>query len=644
MTVAWQRIWVVTLAALFTATSVLATAPAGAEGTGSITIVENAIPNDARDFSFTGCLGSGCSTFGLDDDAGDATLPSQVSATNLAAATYTVTQAPDTSWTLTGLTCDTGETVDLAARRATIDLGAGEDVTCTFTNRTQRLTIIQDTVPDTAQDFAFSGCQGAGCGSFTLDDDADATRARSASSTGLGTGTYQVTQAATAGYDLTGLSCTTPEQVDLGARRVTVTLDVGESVTCTFTAQPTPSPLFGITQIATGAAHTCALLTNTQVRCWGDDDRYQLGNGGGRASTPWPQTVLNETGTGPLTGVVELAPGWLSTCARLESGEARCWGSAYYGLLGNGQGAPNSAALPVAVLNPTGTGPLTGIDQLSVSTTHACARVDDQAYCWGIDTYGQLGHGGQTSGAHTERWLPASVLNEAGTGPLGGIVDIETFGIGGSDQGRTCARLSSGQARCWGNNLNGALGDGTTTGRSLPVVVRNAAGTGPMIDVQELALGGFHTCARFTNGYAGCWGYGANGQLGRGPAGNVEPPAVVLTSDGSGPLTGVTALSAAAATTCARRSSGTVLCWGDGPLGDGTGDDHPLPVTVQNVAGTAPLTDVAAIDTRNAQRCVLLSFGQARCWGANTSGQLGHPRTTATSSLLPVAVNREQPT
>ena len=63
-----------------------------------------------------------------------------------------------------------------------------------------------------------------------------------------------------------------------------------------------------------------------------------------------------------------------------------------------------------------------------------------------------------------------------------------------------------------------------------------------------------------------------------------------------------------------------------------------------NTAGTAPMADVVAIDTRNSHRCVLLTFGQARCWGTNNLGQLGYPRATTTTSLLPLAVNREQPT
>lgn len=631
----WRRCSVA-MAAMAIGATTLGAVPAHAAGSGQIWITENASPDDAQDFSFTGCLGSGCSTFSLDDDA-DATLPKTAGATNLAEGTYTVTQAvPAAQWSLTSITCDTGETVDLVNRRVTIDLGASENVHCTFTNRTQSLTVIQDTVPDTAQDFGFTGCQGAGCGTFALDDDADPTLPRTVTGTALAPGTYTVTQAQTPGYDLTAISCSGGEPSSVATRTATVTLSAGEQITCTFTNPAIPTPLAGIAQVATGAAHTCAVLTNTEVRCWGIDDRYQLGNGGGRTNTPWPQIVRTASGA-PLSGVAEVAPAWLSTCALLLNGEVRCWGSAYWGLLGNGQSAPNSSAYPVAVSNPAGTGPLSGVDQLSLSGTHACARVDDQAYCWGINTYGQLGNGAAVGGPHTERTRPVLVLDEQGTGPLTGIVDIETGDTGG-DQGQTCARLANGEARCWGRNLNGQLGDGTTTDSSLPVVVRNAAGTGPMIDVQELALGGFHTCARFTSGHVGCWGYGQQGQLGRGPAGNVEPPAAVLNSDGTAPLTGVTALSASTYSTCALLPSGNVQCWGAGPLGDGTNDQHTLPVAVLNTAGSAPLPNVVAIDARNNQRCVRLSFGQARCWGANGVGQLGDPGNSSTSSLLPVSV------
>ncbi len=204
----------------------------------AITVVERGTPSDGRDFSFTGCrsgTGAGCGSFVLDDDDGtDATRADVVTAGNLTPGTYTVTQAAAPGWDLTSLTCDTGETVDLSARRATITLTAGEHVTCTFTNGSTSITVVQDSTPDDGRDFRFTGCLGSGCGTFTLDDDRDTTLPRLVHGVGLAPGTYTITQAATPGWDLTSLTCDSGETVDLGARRATVALTAGEHVTCTF--------------------------------------------------------------------------------------------------------------------------------------------------------------------------------------------------------------------------------------------------------------------------------------------------------------------------------------------------------------------------------------------------------------------------
>ncbi|HMQ27307.1 MAG TPA: S8 family serine peptidase, partial [Acidimicrobiales bacterium] len=203
------------------------------------TILERARPADGRDFTFTGCrmgAGAGCGPFVLDDDGyRDPTHADVVTAAGLAPGTYTITQAATPGWDLTSLTCDTGETVDLATRRATITLTADEHVTCTFTNGSTSITVVQDSSPDDGRDFRFSGCLGNGCGSFALDDDRDPTLPSRVHGTGLAPGTYTITQAAAPGWDLTSLTCDTGETVDLAARRATITLTAGEHVTCTFT-------------------------------------------------------------------------------------------------------------------------------------------------------------------------------------------------------------------------------------------------------------------------------------------------------------------------------------------------------------------------------------------------------------------------
>jgi hypothetical protein len=101
--------------------------------TGSITIVLNAQPDSAQDFAFTGDLGS----FSLDEDA-DGTLSNSKTVSSLTPGSYEVTQAAVTGWSLTALSCNTGETTDLGDRKVTIDLGSSETVICTFTDTLRR--------------------------------------------------------------------------------------------------------------------------------------------------------------------------------------------------------------------------------------------------------------------------------------------------------------------------------------------------------------------------------------------------------------------------------------------------------------------------------------------------------------------------
>lgn len=204
----------------------------------SITVIEDASPTDGHDFSFTGCqvASGGCGTFSLDDDENDeASLTDVLSTGELAPGSYTVTQAASADWDLSALSCTTEETIDLAHRRVTIDLAAGEHVRCTFTNSSTAITIVEDASPDSPQDFSFTGCLGTGCGTFVLDDDPGSVTPRRLSGTGLAPGTYTLTQAAAANWSLSALSCDTGETVDLSGRRATVTLTAGERVTCTFT-------------------------------------------------------------------------------------------------------------------------------------------------------------------------------------------------------------------------------------------------------------------------------------------------------------------------------------------------------------------------------------------------------------------------
>jgi hypothetical protein len=380
---------------------------------------------------------------------------------------------------------------------------------------------------------------------------------------------------------------------------------------------PPEATLTGVSSISAGLHNSCAVLTNRQLQCWGYG--FYGTNGTGTTSQfNSAATVRNPTDTGPLVNVRQVAVGGYHACALLTSSQVRCWGQGQDGQMGNGT-TTETNLLPVVVGNATGSAPLTNVVQISADSRHTCAVLENgQVRCWGENPDGQLGD--DTTGV--DRLRPVAVRSVNGVGKLTGITQVDA----GEDQ--TCARTSSGQARCWGLNDAGMLGDGTEDNSSRPVVVRNAADTGPLVSVRRVTTGGYHSCAVLTNGQARCWGYGPDGALGNGPPGaSSSLPVIVDNPSGSGPLTGVRSVDEGYNHTCAVVTGGELRCWGDngvGYLGTGTtGGERYRPVRVRNATNTASFSGGAQLSVGVAHACVTLTNGQARCWGEGQYGRLG---------------------
>lgn len=385
-----------------------------------------------------------------------------------------------------------------------------------------------------------------------------------------------------------------------------------------------------VTQVSTGAAHTCAVTSDGQVACWGQNVNGQLGNGTLlNSSVP---TFVTTVGT-PLDGktVAQVTTGTSHTCAVTSDGIVACWGLQTNGRLGNGVTAAADIQVPTAVI-VTGT-PLDTkqVASLSAGAAHTCAvATDATAVCWGSNGNGRLGDGTTAAKA-----LPTAIAT-TGT-PLDGLT-IDVVRAGGTF---SCAHTVSGVAACWGRNTNGQLGDTTLTQRTVPTAI---ATTGTVLDGLTLAsidTGTAHTCALSTTGVAACWGLQTNGRLGNNltTAANVTTP-VAVTIPGT-VLAGKTinSISTGGAHTCATSVDATTACWGNngnGRLGDGTTTQRAVPTAVSTANTPLDGLTVAMVRGGGAYTCAVATDGIVACWGLNSNNQLGDG--TATRRLRPVAV------
>ena len=301
------------------------------------------------------------------------------------------------------------------------------------------------------------------------------------------------------------------------------------------------------------------------------------------------------------------------------------------------------------------------VKAISSGGGHTCALTAAGAVrCWGYNGVGQLG-----DGTTTPRLTPVQVSGLAGgvraisaganhtcaltaggavmcwgnnyPGLLGDgtttnrLTPVQVLGLGSgvqaisASENHTCALTAGGAVRCWGFNGNGELGDGTRTDRLTSVLV-SGLGSG----VQAISTGTSHSCALTTGGGVKCWGYNSSGELGDGTTVN---GLTVVQASGLG--SGVQAISAGDSFTCALTTGGAVRCWGfntSGQLGDGTRTNRQTSVQVSGLG-----SGVQAISAGASHACALIAGGAVRCWGYNAAGQLGDG--TATSRLTSVQVS-----
>jgi alpha-tubulin suppressor-like RCC1 family protein len=358
-------------------------------------------------------------------------------------------------------------------------------------------------------------------------------------------------------------------------------------------------------QISTGDNHTCGLTSRGAAYCWGSNFYGQLGDGTtNHSGVNGPQPVI-----GGLR-FASISAGDVHTCGLTSRGAAYCWGYNSSGELGDGTTTNSDENGPQPVIGGL------RFASLNVGYSHTCGLTSrGAAYCWGYNFSGELGDGTTTNS------------DENGPQPVIGGLMFASISAGYL---LTCGLTSRGAAYCWGFNPYGQLGDGTTT---------NSDENGPQPVIGGLRFASisadswYHTCGLTSRGAAYCWGYNFSGQLGDGTTTN---------SDENGPQPVIGGLRFASIQTggehtCGLTSRGAAYCWGEnyyGQLGDGTTNDS-------NENGPQPVIGglrFARLGVDGYHACGVTSRGAAYCWGYNGEGQLGDGTTTDSDENGPQAV------
>ena len=354
----------------------------------------------------------------------------------------------------------------------------------------------------------------------------------------------------------------------------------------------------GAVALTANQQSTCALMSDSTVKCWGRNDIGQIGNNTAES----PNVPVDIPGL--ASNIQSVSSGGSHNCVVTSGGGVKCWGTNDSGQIGNG-----TLNLAIAPVDVTGLG--AGVSAVVAASTFSCALVSGAVRCWGANNSGQLG-----DGTTTRRLIPTPVVG------LGAPVTAIS-----ATTSHTCALTDAGGVKCWGSNADGEIGNGGAPG----IVTAPVDVVGLTSGVAAIAAGYGHTCALKTNGTAKCWGQGAGGALGTGTVASSNIPVDVLgLSSGIAPIH-------AREHTCVLTLGGAIKCWGlnfAGALGDGTTSNALSPVDVIGIpsGAIAVATGYDPAFPPSQFSCALTGQGRVECWGSGNYGQHGNRTKADTSS------------
>jgi len=294
-----------------------------------------------------------------------------------------------------------------------------------------------------------------------------------------------------------------------------------------------------------GISHSCALLSTGEIQCWGSNTKGQLGDGT-TTNSMIPVTVSTIDGVSNTASSLDVGEEY--SCALLNTGALQCWGDNTAGQLGDG--TTDSSLIPVTVSGIDGT----SSSSISVSAGEymTCAVLSTGAtQCWGDSQGYGLGDTEKTNSSS----IPVQVEGIDGTNAIAVSVATNYY--------HTCVVLNTGAIKCWGENYTGQLGDGTTDTSNTPVDVFEMDGsTNHAVMVSTNLL---HTCALLSTGAAKCWGDNTYAELGDGTYDSATSPVHVVGFDGSNDQS--INISSGYTHSCLQTTTGDLKCWGSNASG-----------------------------------------------------------------------------
>ena len=405
--------------------------------------------------------------------------------------------------------------------------------------------------------------------------------------------------------------------------------------------------------ISLGDRHTC-VISNTNLLCWGDNTSGQLGNGfSGVAINNRPTYVKDSLNSNTnLSGVVAVVAATNHTCALINNGKVKCWGEGWR----TGQFATSGAARPwpayvknayTSQTESDASGDLTNVIGLTAATYNSCALISDgRVKCWGDGT----GNGGKPYNGvgYVLQCSNDSISSSCGTGatnnqPITGIKQINMSG----QTGCAIKQDTLGSQVCWGSD-NGPYGYATAASGDRMY----ASSADPSVNGAKALGSGIYTgCGLFekvsgqaiaiSGGQVKCWGKNGSKALGRGD-GLPEGTGTSYVAENVPGLDTAMAISSEGSTMCSLLFNRTVKCWGDNQNGRAStgvavaAQGTPLSMKVGN-SSSADITDIYAVSVGGSHVCIITGLsGNVKCSGSNANGQLGDGSVTASASVVSV--------